>query len=1086
VDPYASAATVQQGFVDEPVVGGLTSPTSMAFAPDGRLFVCEQGGKLRVVKNGVLLSTPFLTLTVNASGERGLLGVAFDPNFATNKYVYVYYTATTPAIHNRVARYVANGDVASTATPVTLLDLDNLSTATNHNGGSLHFGADGKLYIGVGENANSANAQSMTTVLGKLLRINNDGTIPTDNPFYASTTGKYRSIWALGLRNPFSFDVQPGTGKIFINDVGQNTWEEIDRGIAGANYGWPTTEGATTDPRYVTPIFTYLNDASTCAIAGGAFYNPATQQYPSGYNGHYFFADYCGNWIQKLDPSSNTITPFATGISAPVDVDVGPDGSVYYLAHSAGTVGRIRYAGGQPASVVQQPVSVTRGLGQTATFSVGVSGSQPITFQWRRDGVDIAGATADTFTTTALAASDDGAVFTVFVSNSDGGAVSNPATLTVLNNYPPQPTITAPVAGSFFDDGDTISYAGSATDTEDGAPPAAAYSWKVDFHHDTHVHPFLADTAGATSGSLVIPRDGEVSTNVWYRIYLTVTDSTGLSTTVHEDIHPNVVTLGVQTNPTGLQVTIDGIPVTTPASFPSVVGAIRRLGAPAQTVGSTSYVFTSWSDGLGYAHDIVAPAAATTYTATYQGTATPWISKDIGAVAAAGTWSESSGVHTILASGADIWGTADEFRYTYQQVTGNATITARVTELQHTQDFAKAGVMFRQTLNADSVNVHALVSSIASSGFRYTRRPTTGASSVSEVGASSPLPGAPGWVRVVRAADVFTAYSSLDGVTFTQLGTPQTIAMGSTVYVGMAVTSHLDGTLAQAKFDNVSITMPLPTAPPAPTGLIAAAGDTQVSLSWSAAGGASSYTVKRSPTSGGPYTVVQAGIATASYLDTGLTNGTTYYYVVSATNTVGEGPNSAQASATPVAAVTWSSQDVGTVGAAGSWSQSNGTFTVKGAGADIYGTADGFRFVYRNISGNATITARVVSIQNINTWSKAGVMMRSGTAAGAANVFMLTSPTASNGYRRQARTATSGTTSSTTGGGGTNPVWLRIVRNGNTFTSYYSGNGTSWTAVGSATTISMPSTISIGLAVSSHVSATLATGTFDGVTVTTP
>ncbi len=128
----------------------------MAFAPDGRLFVCQQGGQLRVIENGVLLSTPFVTVTVNASGERGLLGVAFDPNFATNHFVYVYYTATTPAIHNRVSRFTANGNVAVAGSETVILDLDNLSSATNHNGGAIHFGPDGKLYIAVGENANGA------------------------------------------------------------------------------------------------------------------------------------------------------------------------------------------------------------------------------------------------------------------------------------------------------------------------------------------------------------------------------------------------------------------------------------------------------------------------------------------------------------------------------------------------------------------------------------------------------------------------------------------------------------------------------------------------------------------------------------------------------------------------------------------------------------------------------------------------------------------------------------------------------------------------------------------------------------------
>src|SRR5215510_3460624 len=134
-----SAATVPTGFTDSVVANGLANPTAMALAPDGRIFVCEQGGKLRVIKNGALLATPFLTVTVDSAGERGLLGVAFDPNFVSNQLVYVYYTVPTPA-HNRVSRFIANGDVAAAGSETILMELPNLSTATNHNAGAIHFG----------------------------------------------------------------------------------------------------------------------------------------------------------------------------------------------------------------------------------------------------------------------------------------------------------------------------------------------------------------------------------------------------------------------------------------------------------------------------------------------------------------------------------------------------------------------------------------------------------------------------------------------------------------------------------------------------------------------------------------------------------------------------------------------------------------------------------------------------------------------------------------------------------------------------------------------------------------------------------
>jgi len=194
IETVVSAATVPSGFLDEVFASGLTNPTAMEFAPDGRLFVTQQGGQLRVIKNGALLSTPFLTVPVNSSGERGLLGVTFDPAFATNNFVYVYYTATTPAIHNRISRFTANGDVAVSGSELQLVNLENLSSATNHNGGAIHFGPDGKLYAAVGENANSANSQTLANRLGKMLRVNADGSIPTDNPFFTGATGINRAI----------------------------------------------------------------------------------------------------------------------------------------------------------------------------------------------------------------------------------------------------------------------------------------------------------------------------------------------------------------------------------------------------------------------------------------------------------------------------------------------------------------------------------------------------------------------------------------------------------------------------------------------------------------------------------------------------------------------------------------------------------------------------------------------------------------------------------------------------------------------------------------------------------------------------
>ena len=370
---FMQAATVPSGFTETLIASGLARPTAMGVAPDGRVFVCEQGGRLRVIKDDTLLPTPFLTVSVNSSGERGLLGVAFDPAFITNHYVYVYYTTATSPIHNRVSRFTAIGDVALEGSEVAILDLEPLG-ATNHNGGAIHFGVDGKLYVAVGDNAVGANAQTLNNRLGKLLRINADGTIPTDNPFYKTAIGVNRAIWALGLRNPFTFSVQPLSGRIFINDVGQNTWEEINDGVAGANYGWPETEGPTTDPRFKSPFYAYdRRDTGECAITGGSFYNPSTEQFPDEFIGLYLFADYCGGWIRRLDTDTVTVSPFATDISFPVDLRVSDDGSLYYLARGTGSSTGVLYRvtfGSESADLVVTNVVAPQGAASGAALLV--------------------------------------------------------------------------------------------------------------------------------------------------------------------------------------------------------------------------------------------------------------------------------------------------------------------------------------------------------------------------------------------------------------------------------------------------------------------------------------------------------------------------------------------------------------------------------------------------------------------------------------------------------------------------------------------------------------------------------------------
>lgn len=341
--PATAKADVPAGFQEDVIAQGIVNPTRLVVAPDGRIFVAEQAGRIRIIANGQLLTQPFLNITskVDSRGERGLLGIAFDPQFASNRWVYVYYTNNANPIRNRVSRFTANGNTVVAGSEKILMNMQALSGALNHNGGALMFGNDGKLYITVGDNAQASNAQTLNNVKGKVLRINKDGTIPTGNPFYQNTSGINRSIWARGLRNPFSIDIRKSTGRIHVNDVGQDMWEEVNQLTRGSNYGWPNFEGPENNPQFTPPIHAYPHDGASvtgCAIVGSAFYQPTTVQFPTEYIGDYFYGDLCAGFIRRLNAGNNQSQPFATNISGLVDIAVAPNGTLYYLERSGNVV----------------------------------------------------------------------------------------------------------------------------------------------------------------------------------------------------------------------------------------------------------------------------------------------------------------------------------------------------------------------------------------------------------------------------------------------------------------------------------------------------------------------------------------------------------------------------------------------------------------------------------------------------------------------------------------------------------------------------------------------------------------------------
>jgi glucose/arabinose dehydrogenase len=621
-------STLPPGFSESLLAGNLQSPSAMAVAPDGRVFIAEQGGTVKVVKDGALLPSPLLTVSTNSDGERGLLGITVDPSFDDNGYVYVFYAVDGTEIHNRISRFTVVGDAVVAGSEQALLDMP-ATINRFHMGGALAFGPDGMLYIASGENTGKANAQDLTNLKGKILRIAPDGAIPTDNPFYDTLTGDNRAIWAYGFRNPYTMNFQPSTGRLFINDVGDKSFEEINEGVAGGNFGWADNEGPTTDPELESPIYAYPGESAgiEVCIIGGAFYEGVAQQFPAQYSGQYFFADYVQGWIHTIDPETLQVNDFATGVSFPTGMAVGPDGTIYYLARGAESGGQpqtgglyqIEYSVSQPPVITTSPADVFVASGQPATFFASASGEPPLAYQWQRNGVDIVGATSQTYTIPSTALSDNGATFRMRVTNAHGSTTSAPADLTVTANKPPTVQILAPASGTTFVGGQAFSFAGSGADPETGTLAASALTWSIDFHHDDHAHPFMA-TRGISVGSFTASTTGETDPDVFYRIHLTVTDPVGLTATTFRDITPVKSSLTLQANPPGVQVKLDGQGQDPAVPAVGVAMIERTLEAPAtRIIDGVPYVFDRWSDGnTNSTRDFSFPSQNTTLIAQYR------------------------------------------------------------------------------------------------------------------------------------------------------------------------------------------------------------------------------------------------------------------------------------------------------------------------------------------------------------------------------------------------------------------------------------------------------------------------------------
>jgi glucose/arabinose dehydrogenase len=385
------ALELPAGFLADTLATNLNAVAAMAVAPDGRIFLAEQTGRLLVWKDGRLLDPPALTLHVADYWERGLIGVTLAPDFPRAPHLFVLYVADKPFVHHVLSRFTLIGDVVGPTSEWVLLEGDDQAKLggfqpAGHQGGPLRFGHDGKLYVSLGEQTAGEPAQNLDTLQGKILRLNPDGSIPEDNPYFRKTTGKYRAIWALGVRNAFGLAVQPKTGRMFFTDVGGSAFEEVNELVRGANYGWPRAEGDSTNAEFRTPLFAYPPVVGR-SVCGGAFYpksrpgvsptgahTETTEQlslgagagtggtpvlpFPSRWRGQFFFLDYMNHWLKALDPETPTnVVTFARGFNGPVAVEVAPDGSLLVLNRgtiwrdskafvpNSGSLLRIRYTG---------------------------------------------------------------------------------------------------------------------------------------------------------------------------------------------------------------------------------------------------------------------------------------------------------------------------------------------------------------------------------------------------------------------------------------------------------------------------------------------------------------------------------------------------------------------------------------------------------------------------------------------------------------------------------------------------------------------------------------------------------------------
>jgi glucose/arabinose dehydrogenase len=620
-------AAPPKDFQTTQIIGtGLNGPSGFEFAPDGRIFIIQRTGEIKIYKNGQLLTQNFAVLPAIASGDRGLIGIAIDPDFMNNHYIYFYYTGTDK--FNKLVRMNASTDSGQNT---TVLYQTTSPSEQLHVGGTVQFGQDGKLYFAVGDNGYGPNAQDLSNPHGKILRINKDGSIPVDNPFYG-IPGALPEIWAYGLRNPWRFQFDSFTGKLYVGDVGADSWEEVNIISKGGNYGWPNCEGkcVPASAKYIDPIYSYphtLNGAyQSSAITMGPVYHGS--MFPESYQNKIFYGDYSRGTIRTLSVDTNgnvtSESDFDLQAGSNVDMKIAQDGSMYYITYYPGAMYRVTYNTSNHIPVANASANTLKGASAPFTINFSSNGSydpdgSTLSYDW-----DFGDGTFSPLPNPSKTYTQNGA-YTVKLTVSDGVNAAQARPVVVQVGCPPIVTIGLPKDGSTYKAGDTITVNASAIDCAGFDINDGALSTTVKFHHTTHIHPFLDNLPGR-SNTFTVPVDGEPSADTWFEINVTASESNGLSTTQTVNIYPLKANMTFATNPTGLQILIDGIPTGTTQTIQGVVGYQRELNissTPQKAADGKYYIFDRWSDNGSQRHGISTPSSNATYTAFFKETAAP-------------------------------------------------------------------------------------------------------------------------------------------------------------------------------------------------------------------------------------------------------------------------------------------------------------------------------------------------------------------------------------------------------------------------------------------------------------------------------